>query len=112
MKFAVLALSLLLPLGAFAAGTTDKKIVNAFLGAAEVKEKVKELKATHQAEKESKVDVVSIGGGCGFAGCNGSFIVVQRLSTSGSNTQTFAVVGIVSDPSVGEPKFEKLIDVD
>ncbi len=61
--------------------------------------------------KDDGIDVVELGGGCGFAGCSAEYLVVQRWSTRGANTRTSPVLAKVSFPPVGDKPTIGLIEL-
>ncbi len=45
--------------------------------------------------KESGTDAILIAGGCGYAGCESTFLVTTSYATTGANTETRVIAGVV-----------------
>jgi hypothetical protein len=87
---------------------SDADAEKAFAESALVKSAIAKLK-TQGFTREEPVESVVLGGGCGFAGCDATILVVQRLSTEGANTRTRSTLGLVNVPTVGAATFQKLV---
>jgi hypothetical protein len=108
-------LALTLGLGAFANArsmrpTPEMQARDAFAASAEVGESIVELQAAGY-KKIGETSLMVIGGGCGFAGCDTTFLVGVTLSTDGANTQTTSVLAVVEVKAVGDRPTVRLATV-
>lgn len=104
MKFlvtSILSVSVLAASTGFAAESARERALRAFEASSQVKAASEKLHANGFVRPE-EAEAVTVSGGCGFAGCDASVLVVQRFDTEGANTRTQSVTALVRVPAVGE----------
>ncbi len=77
-----------------------QKIVTAFLEDPAVMQETERL--LEEERQPGEIGMVYIGGGCGFAGCHTTYLVVRTFTTKGANPQTGSVSAMVGVDPRGE----------
>jgi hypothetical protein len=72
----------------------------AFSASPQVQAAIKKIIAAGYEQKAP--ESVEIAGSCGFAGCSSIYLVVQRFSTKGANTQTDSIIAEAHEPTAGD----------
>jgi hypothetical protein len=104
LKIALVALSL--AGSAFAQQQSDEAL-KIFKNSPQIKAEIEKVKANSITElQEGGVYTVPVGGGCGFAGCDETVLVIQVLEYNGTNPQWTSVKGLVSIPAFGDPTIQ------
>jgi hypothetical protein len=88
------------------AADLKEQAVQAFLESTSVQNEISHVKSSSFGLENGEIQVVSLGGGCGFAGCDNTFLVVQLLESTGANSQVTNVSAIVEFPAVGSFKIK------
>jgi len=93
----------------FATDDPYAPIVSAFNDSQEIQDMITVLKENDPNLVQTKIDVVPVSGGCGFAGCDNRYVVILRFENNQTNAYYTTVSAIVTQPAVGETKVEKRI---
>lgn len=100
----ILALAGMLPTAAKADITvpsTEQRVHAAYLGSPEAKAFRDQI--VDRQRGEERLESVTIGGICGFAGCESEVLVVHTFAERVVNASTVSQLAVVSLPALGEP---------
>jgi hypothetical protein len=88
------------------AADLKEQAVQAFVESQTIQNEITQVKSLSFGLENGEIQVVSLGGGCGFAGCDNTLLVVQVLASTGTNSQATNVSAIVEFPAVGPVKIK------
>ena len=116
MKKIILIVLLLVSLHsfAFAQDTPDQRAIDVFLKYQNDKAnpvlnaQISKLMRAGYKERGS-TGAVLLGGGCGFAGCNNTYLVTTVYSTPGANPRSTIVAAIVTNPTSREFRVRRIL---
>jgi len=74
----------------YSADDIDDKVIKSFNENSDISNEIDQYK--RQGYYEGDISIVGIGGGCGVAGCGRTLLVLQSLTSSGSNPRTISVM--------------------
>ena len=114
-KIILIVLLLVFPQSfAFAQDAPDQRAVEAFLKYQNDKTnpllnaQISKLMRAGYRERGS-TGAVLLGGGCGFAGCNNTYLVTTVYSTPGANPRSTIVAAIVANPAGREFRVRRIL---
>ena len=114
-KFILIVLLLVAPHSfAFAPNAPVQNPVDAFLKTQNDKTnpilnaQISELMQTGYTERGT-TGAVLLGGGCGFVGCNSTYLVTTVYFTRGANTQSTIVAAVVTNPIGREFRVSRIL---
>ena len=91
----------------FSADDINDRVIKSFKENSDISNEIYQYK--RQGYYEGDINVVGIGGGCGVAGCSRTVLVIQNLSSSGSNPQTTSVMAEINLSPVGAVDSIKMV---
>ncbi|MGE0172502.1 MAG: hypothetical protein AB7T49_06955 [Oligoflexales bacterium] len=108
-RFIVLALMTLSTIS-MADESMENQAIQTFKDSALVQDEINNVKNNFGLDTIGEIKAIEIDSGCGFAGCDYSVLVIQKLEWRGVNTRTTTVSAVVEIPSHGEPTL-KIADI-
>lgn len=91
----------------YSADDIDDRVIKSFKVNSDITNEIDQYK--RRGYYEGDIYIVDIGGGCGVAGCSRTVLVIQNLTSSGSNPQTTSVMAEINLSPVGAVENIKLV---